>query len=190
MYRWLMEHATGDPFDAHCFACVISARCEDVEGTLAERLGLSGDDLAALLRAHFGGLEETDGLCAKGEAGAFEPAIEEKDLIGLFLDHRARNRPEEAWFAAVLARTAQRANHLWQDLGFTSRDDVSGLMERHFPGLKALNARDMKWKKFLYKQLCDREDIHICKAPNCEVCTDFAICFGPEDGEPLESAHG
>ena len=45
----------------------------------------------------------------------------------------------------------------------------------------ARNDRDMKWKKFLYKQLCDRAEINACRAPSCSVCSDYARCFGPED---------
>ena len=40
---------------------------------------------------------------------------------------------------------------------------------------------DMKWKKFFYKQLCQTEGIHTCRAPSCEVCADYQACFGPED---------
>ena len=43
------------------------------------------------------------------------------------------------------------------------------------------NGKDMKWKKFLYKQLCDTEGIYTCRAPSCEVCADYQNCFGPED---------
>jgi nitrogen fixation protein NifQ len=43
----------------------------------------------------------------------------------------------------------------------------------------------MKWKKFFYRQLCEREGIPVCNAPNCAVCADMALCFGPESGEPL-----
>ena len=53
-------------------------------------------------------------------------------------------------------------------------------MQRHFPRLAALNSRDMKWKKFFYRLLCDRAGIPICKSPNCADCCDYAFCFGPE----------
>jgi nitrogen fixation protein NifQ len=38
----------------------------------------------------------------------------------------------------------------------------------------------MKWKKFLYRQLCLEEGIYVCRAPSCEVCKDYDLCFGPE----------
>jgi nitrogen fixation protein NifQ len=39
----------------------------------------------------------------------------------------------------------------------------------------------MKWKKFFYKQLCLREGLTLCKAPSCDVCSDYALCFGAEE---------
>jgi nitrogen fixation protein NifQ len=72
------------------------------------------------------------------------------------------------------------ADHLWQDLGLGSRQDLSELFWRNFPALAAMNQRDMKWKKFLYKQLCFQEGIYTCRAPSCEVCVDYSSCFGPE----------
>ena len=72
-------------------------------------------------------------------------------------------------------------NHLWQDMGLSSRAALSELMNAWFPTLAAKNTGDMKWKKFFYKQLCERADIFICKAPTCGACIDYDKCFGPED---------
>ena len=74
-----------------------------------------------------------------------------------------------------------RKDHLWQDLGLWSRKDLGTLMQLNFPQLAARNDKDMKWKKFLYKQLCIAEGIYTCRAPSCEVCADYQHCFGPED---------
>lgn len=85
----------------------------------------------------------------------------------------------------VMAETVAVAclgdNHLWQDLQLSHRGELSALMLHWFPAVAARNTRDMKWKKFLYKQLCEREELFICKAPSCAVCVDRPICFGPED---------
>lgn len=108
-------------------------------------------------------------------------AEEEQDLRGLLLEHRAIGAPEEEWLASILARSALRANHLWQDFGVHNRQEVSETLHRHFPSLHARNTGNMRWKKFLYKQLCDRAEIRICKAPNCEVCHDYPVCFGSEE---------
>jgi len=110
-------------------------------------------------------------------------ADEVDDLLALLLDHAdsaAGNADERAAIAGTVALACLGDNHLWQDLQFGSRAELSALMRRWFPALVAKNAADMKWKKFLYKQLCEREELFICKAPSCAVCCDRAVCFGPE----------
>jgi nitrogen fixation protein NifQ len=39
----------------------------------------------------------------------------------------------------------------------------------------------MKWKKFLYKQLCEEEGLYVCRAPSCQVCVDYERCYGSEE---------
>jgi nitrogen fixation protein NifQ len=105
------------------------------------------------------------------------------DLRALLLDHAAERHHGSPALAAVVETVALASlgdNHLWQDLQLPSRAELSALMRHWFPALVAKNQGDMKWKKFLYKQLCEREELFICKAPSCEVCTDWPVCFGPE----------
>jgi nitrogen fixation protein NifQ len=95
--------------------------------------------------------------------------------------------PKEASdaIAWAMACASLGQNHLWQDLGLPSRSELSALIGHWFPSLAARNTQNMKWKKFFYKQLCEREDIMICKAPTCGVCADHSICFGPEEGQGI-----
>ena len=105
------------------------------------------------------------------------------DLLALLLDHAdpaAGPIDEATQVADTLATACLGDNHLWQDLNLASRAELSALMRHWFPALVAKNHQDMKWKKFLYKQLCEREEVFVCKAPSCAVCTDHAVCFGPE----------
>ena len=105
------------------------------------------------------------------------------DVSALLLDHAdpAAGTPAEcAAMAEHVALACLGDRHLWQDLQFTSRAELSALMRHWFPGLVARNHADMKWKKFFYKQLCERAELMICKAPTCAVCTDHTVCFGPE----------
>ena len=106
------------------------------------------------------------------------------DVRTLLLEHanpKAGTLDECTAMAEHVALACLGDNHLWQDLQFTSRTELSALMRHWFPGLVARNHGDMKWKKFLYKQLCEREQLFICKAPSCAVCTDRPVCFGPEN---------
>jgi nitrogen fixation protein NifQ len=110
-------------------------------------------------------------------------ADEVQDVQDLLLKHAApahRGSAECAAVARWLAVACLGDNHLWQDLQLPSRAELSALMRHWFPALVDRNHADMKWKKFLYKQLCEREELFICKAPSCAVCCDHARCFGPE----------
>jgi len=116
---------------------------------------------------------------------ALARADEVIDLVALLLDHADATAGTREEIEAVAERVAVAClgdNHLWQDLRFASRAELTALMRRWFPALVAKNHADMKWKKFLYKQLCEREGLFICKAPSCAVCVDRPVCFGPEEG--------
>lgn len=108
---------------------------------------------------------------------------EVEDLLALLLAHAdpAAGSAQEIHRVALGVAVASLGDqHLWQDLQLASRAELTALMRRWFPALVARNVGDMKWKKFLYRQLCEREQILICKSPSCAACSDFALCFGPE----------
>ncbi|WP_461372315.1 nitrogen fixation protein NifQ [Candidatus Aquicultor sp.] len=117
-----------------------------------------------------------------GLAG-FESRKEEyEDLLQLLLTHRSRDYAESEKVAREVAFACLGENHLWQDMSFRDRQELSGLLEAYFKPLFDKNSQNMKWKKFFYKQLCELEGISVCKSPSCGVCIDYLQCFGPEDG--------
>ena len=150
-------------------------------GALPQDLGLGRERFLALLANRFPRLPWI--LDGSDTDGARLP--EREDLIGLMLRHAADastgRRDTAVDMAAIVAAACMGSDHLWEDLGLWSRADLSLLMRHNFPALAAKNDRDMKWKKFLYKQLCQEEGIHVCRAPSCEVCRDYDLCFGPEN---------
>lgn len=184
LYHRLVTSGTGDPFDRHVFACAIVLSATDPERVLNKALGLSGADLRELAGAYFPAAVDTL-LAGPGDADAGADALEEPDLRALLVDAGTCGAIEERWLAAIVARRSLGANHLWQDLGLPHRGDLSALLHRHFRPLAERNDQDMKWKKFFYRQLCEREGVLVCKAPNCAVCDDVGLCFGAESGEPL-----
>ena len=60
------------------------------------------------------------------------------------------------------------------------RPELTCMMQDRFPRLRALNSANMRWKKFFYKQLCDRAEVFACRAPSCDQCSETSVCFGPE----------
>lgn len=173
----LMAHAAGLPND-ELFARMIASQAAG-HGALPPGLGLFGPDYAALLARHFPGAV----LPAPTDRPPFDPETmpERDDLRALLLDHVAGRDASERWMAEIVVVACMGGDHLWQDLGVWNRADLSRLMNDNFPALAAMNDRDMKWKKFLYRQICEREGIHVCPAPACQVCVDYAKCFAPEE---------
>ena len=110
------------------------------------------------------------------------------EVLDLLLDHAdetAGTAEERHAVAETVAVACLGDNHLWQDLQLPHRTALSALMAKWFPRLAAKNSGDMKWKRFIYRQLCDRAEVQACRAPSCGVCSDQGHCFGSEDGLPL-----
>jgi nitrogen fixation protein NifQ len=138
--------------------------------------GLSETCFQRLLKEYFSGL-----ACSNGEFSDRTENYDEFDeLVELLLEHRATPCEQEEWLAYAIASAAMGENHLWQDMGLPNRAVLSQLLQTHFPTLAAKNIGDMKWKKFFYRQLCERAGVPICKSPHCADCCDYRICFGPE----------
>ena len=109
------------------------------------------------------------------------------DLQKLLLEHAdptATTQAERLALSWTIACATLGDRHLWQDLGLPSREALSTLISHVFPTLAALNSDNMKWKKFLYRQLCLKEDILICRSPSCSDCAEHSVCFDPEVAEP------
>jgi nitrogen fixation protein NifQ len=175
-YHDLMAHAV-DPENPRilAFAGVISESLK--VGTWPLIVGLSEEDFGCLMNASFPGLALENGV-----AGAAPRCADEyEELHALLMEYRAAPVAELNWLCHALATAAMRNNHLWQDMGLPSRNVLSRLMLENFPALAARNVGDMKWKKFFYRQLCERAGVPVCKSPNCADCVDYAICFGREE---------
>lgn len=177
LHAYLSGYARGVRND-HALACII-ASWSFGGSALPVRLGLSSQAFNEMIAYHFPGAD----LAAPDSARTVDVqrVSEIDDLRRLMLGGRANVSPSEDWMATIVASACMGDDHLWQDLGLWSRSDLSCLMHDNFPLLATRNDRDMKWKKFLYKQLCETEGIYVCRSPSCEVCADYANCFGSED---------
>lgn len=107
-------------------------------------------------------------------------AEELADLLALLREHRRDDSEETDAVARAMASACAGGNHLWEDMGLPSREALSRLIRHHFPTLYYKNTRNLRWKKFFYKQLCDRAEARLCKAPSCDLCSDYIACFGAE----------
>lgn len=147
-------------------------------GVLPDAMGLAKSEFHAMTQMFFPGIE----IPAKAPSGSNLDAgrmIEREELRNLLYTNSAGTK-QSAWMSDILVAGCLGNDHLWFDLGFWSRADLSSFMKHNFPDLANRNVKDMKWKKFLYKQLCESEGIYACRAPSCAVCVDYHSCFGPE----------
>lgn len=178
----LMSNGSSLP-NTQVFATILSSSVAG-QNVVPVDLGLGADAFMVLMQRHFPGitdqgwLEEAKSLPARCEDERF---LEREDLLKLLLTHRADRDQSEQWMASIITDACMGADHLWQDLGLMDRGQLSKLITLNFPTLAEKNDRNMKWKKFLYLQLCIEEGIYVCRSPSCEVCTDFKDCYGPEE---------
>lgn len=179
VYSALMNEARGLPNDD--MLARIHATWMDGGSVLPDWLGLEPDAYLGLRARHFPGaaLGMPIGRGALMDAARLP---EQDDLKQLLVSYRAERDPSEVWIASLIAVACMGSDHLWHDLGLWCRQDLSRLLVENFPRLATQNDGDMKWKKFLYKQLCQQEGIYTCRAPSCDVCADYDGCFGDEGG--------
>ena len=148
-------------------------------GVMPRWLGLSYKGFAVLLREHLPHLIAEE-FNTHGEMLDPSRYDEHEDLRSLFLSHQAEEVADAAAMADILTAGCMGGDHLWQDMGFWSRKDLSAFIGHAFAPLAEKNVHDMKWKKFFYKQLCNQEGVYTCRAPSCQACADYSDCFGPE----------
>ena len=177
-YERIMVCAAGRGND-ETLACML-ASWQEGRGVMPDNFGFNPHTFITLLAMHFPGLDG-DSLCQPGRSTDVTRSDEHEDVYRLLVGGRAGNSESELWMAEIVARSCQGQDHLWQDMGLWSRDQLSELMMRNFPALASRNVNNMKWKKFIYRQLCVTEGIYTCRAPSCEVCVDYDNCFAPED---------
>jgi len=144
-------------------------------GPLTERLGLSGADIAALRDRFAPGLALPDLDLPRPACPPDQQAIET-----LILWRAGVASPEARWLAAILARRSMETRHLWEDLGLPSRPALSAMIGHFLPGLAAANSRNMRWKKFFYRQICSDAAFSLCLSPSCDDCDERASCFAPD----------
>lgn len=167
----------GDDFDRHVVGCTLAAAMSEGEyHSLTEALGLDRQTIGEILDTMFPGAFELDAICPPG-ATRGDDAIEEPDFRDLLYRHRTAGTPIEDWLVSIIVRRCQAGDHMWRSIGLFSRKELTQAMHRYFGPLASKNVRDMKWKKFIYRQMCEEEGLSICKAPVCDVCPDLQACL-------------
>jgi len=165
-------------FDRHVLASILALASSE-GGSLAAQAGLTDAELGDLFSHWF--------LARSVESsGDHEASIVDADEIGIVRDLLLENRSSEGdygrWLAAMIARRAMEPNHLWEDLGLRDRSELTRLIARHFAPLARRNDKNMRWKRFIYRMMCENDGFVMCSTPVCSNCADYALCYGAETG--------
>ncbi|AMV70491.1 hypothetical protein JCM30471_24840 [Desulfuromonas carbonis] len=165
--------------DRHLFACLLTVAAAE-PWSLAAALGLDEWELAALLQRYFPGVAPA--TLESGERGKRPPLVN-AGVLAVLHSHlpAGGDDPAPRWLAAILAARAAHPGHLWVAMGLFARPELSAAIRRHLPALTAANSRGMRWKRFLFRQVCDLKGGVMCKAPDCGLCSDYSLCFAPEE---------
>lgn len=178
LFKHLMASSGGDVNDEDV-ACIISSWATTKHSALPRWMGLTPREFQQLVVFHFGEMSAVDAVPAyltQGEG----LEIEWEDIFELLLEARAGKSISEYWIAKIISVACMARAHLWEDLGLWSRPTLTKLIARNFPSLAEQNSKNMRWKKFLFKQLCDQNGRYVCRAPSCEECDESHICFSHE----------
>jgi nitrogen fixation protein NifQ len=187
-YGWLLARAK-KPEDelTRVFASVIQSIAQGAIQPPNLGMGLDYDQFSELLDGYFpgGSAEIWDaGFQAEYSACVSPLASEFEDIVNILLEHRSHDTRQNEWLAYAVASGCMGSDHLYHDMGLPDRGTLSALLERYFTALFRKNVHNMKWKKFFYKQLCDRAEIIMCPTRNCNSCVDYHHCYTPEGIEP------
>lgn len=172
------DRITGE--DRHLFSCLLTVASEDSRG-LAAALGLNNSDLDAILERYFPAADRTF-LKQHLSSEAEQPTERNDAVLSILLCHLPENIDRDdlqtaVWLASILAARAAIPGHLWVAMGLTERPQLTAAIRRHLPSLAVANNQNMRWKRYLYKQVCELNGGVMCKAPTCGVCSDYALCF-------------
>lgn len=166
--------------DRHLFACLLAVATED-SCAPEKALGLDNKDLASLLTYYFPEIDRSF-LELNSFSASEQPMGRKGEVLSVLLSHLPKEPGRDklrtsVWLAYILAARAALPGHLWVAMGLTERPQLTAAIRRHLPSLAEANNQNMRWKRYLYKQVCELNGGVLCKAPNCGVCSDYSLCF-------------
>lgn len=178
--RLLTCQGDGDEFDRNIVSCALATAMAEVEyHPITEALGLSRDTIAEILESMFPGSYSIDEIVPQ-DANTGEDAPAEPVLREMFLASGTSGVPIESWLAHIFIRRCQVGDHMWRSIGLSSRNELTEAMLRYFKPLAAKNINNLKWKRFIYKQMRIENNLDLDKYPYCDNCSRYIIT---EDGD-------
>ncbi len=169
--------------DRHLFACLLAVAVQESHNFSA-RLGLAKSDITSILKRYFPAVSYD--FLSQSAIPEIEPLPEySEEVISILISHVpiepcTHDLLTSVWLCYIIVARAALPGHLWVAMGLFERSQLTAAIRRHLPSLAAANHQNMRWKRYLFKQVCDLNGGVMCKAPNCGVCSDYALCFAEE----------
>ena len=91
-----------------------------------------------------------------------------EEICSLLQSHADDSNAKEV-VAPLVANNSIKLNHLYEDMGFESREQMNIFMKKNFPTLAMQKPSDKRWKKFLFDEIGE-------VAPACTYCADITNC--------------
>lgn len=173
--RLLAAKGEGDEFDRHIMACCLATALAEAEyHPITEALGLSRDSILEILNMMFPGSFVIDDIVPP-DADTGKDAPAEPILRYMLLANRSKGMPIESWLAHIFIRRCQVGDHMWRSIGLFSRNELTEAMFRYFKPLASKNIYDLKWKRFIYRQMREDNNLSLDKYPYCDNCSRFIL---------------
>ena len=170
----------GDEFDRHVISCVLANAMAELEfHPITEALALTKETLTVLIQTMFPGSIDVDKLIPE-DATTGQDALAEPLLREMLISYGTNGLPIESWLAAIFIRRCQVGDHMWRSIGLFSRDELTKAMFRYFKPLAVKNIQDIRWKRFIYKQMRIESNQSLDKYPYCESCNRFIVMTDEE----------
>lgn len=185
VYRTLMDSPAPEGAaeeNRHLFACLLAVAAGEPYDTAAA-LGLNADDLNRVLQTWFPACDPA--ILDQPRQSEQAPPEYNEEVLQILLGHVPRDaagkpEPSSLHLTRMIAARTAHPGHLWVAMGLFERPQLSASIRRLLPSLAAANNKNMRWKRYLFKQVCELNGGVMCKSPNCGDCADYAICF-PDD---------
>lgn len=175
-----------------CFRQIINAQLSG-KAALPHGLGLDSASYNELLRTISSARlhkQESDWQQSEQSAAHARAAVygelldiraqERNELITLLCSHADERVPDAMQMAIIVATACLTQFHLWHSLGLADRGQLGILLKHNFPELHAQNTKNMRWKRFFYRCLCEQGGDYLCRAPSCSECRSYKECFVEE----------
>ncbi len=165
------------------FAGLLTVASQE-ECSLTAALGIESAVLEEILTTYFPMFDSA--LLEEARQKTGPPPEINPEVLAILMSHApvdvtGGKQQTAEWLARIIAARAAQPGHLWTAMGFFERPELSAAIRRHLPTLAAANSKGMRWKRYLFKQVCDLNGGVMCKSPNCGDCSDYALCFAPDD---------